>query len=440
MPSKFGGVPVEESKSKFGGVLVEEQPTVQKQGSVPTEPPSAWEELGKGNIRKALAADWQQGLIGTGLRQAGGGVRGLVSGADTPTRLRGASDVIRGTSRALMPAAIPLALANPLTAATGLVSGLAGQKGGELAAEKLGASPEAQALSGDVTGLVTGGLGARTGQGFSRGAARGLVKSALSLPGKAEAYGATPAEAVLEETSGVRPSTVARTARQRIGALTGEMENRVGAARTPVDLAPARDVLSNAAGLATRQGNKLVHTQLEPMQEALAGNRVTGQFYPSQVSPAEALDIKRGFGDEFTTFNPTIHETTNTAAKNVYGLLRRGIEQSAPGVQDLNQRISSLIPASRRAQLTDFNAGLGERVLGRVSRPTGGLAPALMGYHEGGPLGAALGLVGAEAAGSPVPKMIGARWLFPGNRTLFRRAQVPAFGALTPALSSQGQE
>jgi hypothetical protein len=154
------------------------------------------------------------------------------------------------------------------------------------------------------------------------------------------------------------------------------------------------------------------------MGEALAGNRVTSTPYPDLLSPRDALDLKRGFGDEFATYNPEIHTKVNALAKDVYGKLARGIHEAAPGSQELDQRIQSLIPVVRRAETVSRNAGLGQRVLNRVSRPTGGLLPALLGYHEGGLPGAMLGLTGSEAAASPVPLMIGARRAYGAGRAV----------------------
>lgn len=276
-----------------------------------------------------------------------------------------------------------------------------------------GALGRAAGTIGGVAALpaVTKGIGTSLKAG-----GEGLVRSALRLPAKAEAFGATPARAVLEETSGVRPATIARTGQERINTLKPQMEGLVSKATKPVDLTPSRTSVADAEALAARQGNKLVHGQIQPMREALEGNRVTGASYPPQISPSEALDLKRGFGDEFATFNPDLHTSTNALAKNVYGQLRRGIHESAPGTQEIDQRIQSLIPAIHRAETISRGAGLGERVLNRISRPTGGMLPALLGFHEGGVPGAALGMVGSEAAASPVPLMIGARSMFGAGR------------------------
>ena len=285
-----------------------------------------------------------------------------------------------------------------------------------------GAAPDLAGGLGAATGMI-GSIAAapalaRGAGGTLKAMGRGMGKTALGLPAKAEAFGATPTRALMEDTSGFRPSTIARTGQQTMNTLKPQMEAAVSKATTPVDLAPARTAVSNASDLAAREGNKLIHSQIKPMGEALAGNRVTSTPYPDLLSPRDALDLKRGFGDEFATYNPEIHTKVNALAKDVYGRLARGIHEAAPGSQELDQRIQSLIPVVHRAETVSRNAGLGQRVLNRVSRPTGGLLPALLGYHEGGLPGAMLGLTGSEAAASPVPLMIGARGAYGAGRAV----------------------
>lgn len=285
---------------------------------------------------------------------------------------------------------------------------------------KQGTPPDVAGALGRAVGTIAGleampPVTRAIGRGMA-GAGESLVKTALKLPGKTEAFGATPARAVLNDTSGVRPATIARTGQAKIAELKPQMEAAVSRATQPVDLAPPRLAVSEAEALAAKQGNKLVHGQIQPMREALEGNRVTGAPYPTAITPSDALDLKRGFGDEFASYNPELHTSTNALAKDVYGQLRRQIHEAAPGSQELDQRIQSLIPAIHRADTISRGAGLSERVLSRIARPTGGMLPALLGFHEGGIPGAALGMAGAEAAASPVPLMIGARGLHTASK------------------------
>ena len=271
---------------------------------------------------------------------------------------------------------------------------------------------------GTMGGMLAGPWAAKTAGRAVQSAARIPAKVALKLPGKTEAFGATPSQAILEDTSGFRPATIARTGQAKINELKPQMESLVSQATTPIDLAPPRAIISDAQALASRQGNKTAFGQIEPMREALEGNRVTGSSYTPTIPASEALDLKRGFGDEFASYNPDLHESVNAVAKNVRGDLNAQIHAAAPGSQALDQRIQSLIPVVNRAQTVARGAGIGERALGRMARPTGGLLPADMGYKEFGVPGAIAGLLGVEATASAVPLMGAARGMYGAGRAI----------------------
>jgi hypothetical protein len=88
-----------------------------------------------------------------------------------------------------------------------------------------------------------------------------------------------------------------------------------------------------------------------------------------------------------------------------------------PGAQQLNQRISSLIPAKTRAAVLSNAAPISQRIAGRMARPTGALASAgigsAIGYERGGGAGAIAGgltgLVVPEVLSSPTVQMAAAR-------------------------------
>jgi hypothetical protein len=236
---------------------------------------------------------------------------------------------------------------------------------------------------------------------------RTLGKTALGLQGKSQAFGATPSQALMEDTSGIRPSTIARTGQEQLNTLKPQMEAEVGKATNTVDLSDARQTIADAKADATKQGNKALYAELDEMDQALQGNRITGNPYPVQMSAADALDLKRGFGDEFAKFNPELHEMTNAIAKKVYGQLAEAIHNTAPGSQEMDQSIQSLIPVVRRAQTVSRGADLGQRIANRMSKPT--IMPGYLGYAVGGLPGAAAGIAGAETLGSPEALMTAAR-------------------------------
>lgn len=110
------------------------------------------------------------GLIREGARQIGLGAKELFTPGQ---RMRGATDVIRGTGSALAPvamgAAIPALVTAPAAAAGGIALGGIGaglgQAGGRRAVKALGGSEEAQDFGGELGGLgggvLAGGAGAK---------------------------------------------------------------------------------------------------------------------------------------------------------------------------------------------------------------------------------------------------------------------------------------
>lgn len=106
-----------------------------------------------------------EGLIGQGVQQVWRGVKQMIQ-PGMPAKYAGASDVLRGTGKALAPvgigAMLPALVHAPLATGFGLVGGAVGATVGGIAgtagAQYLDASPEAQQLSGDV-GALAGGIG-----------------------------------------------------------------------------------------------------------------------------------------------------------------------------------------------------------------------------------------------------------------------------------------
>ncbi len=127
------------------------RPGVPKPGLPPDlqKDPNAWEHP-------------TYGLIGQGVRRMVGGVEAMAQpGVDS--KMRGASEIIRGAGTASIPAAIPLAASNIPAAATAIGGGYLGSKLGEEASKYSGASPEGVNLASDVGGVVGGAVGGQIG-------------------------------------------------------------------------------------------------------------------------------------------------------------------------------------------------------------------------------------------------------------------------------------
>lgn len=316
-----------------------------------------------------------------------------------------------------------------------MLPGLGEEKIGKLATEipKIGeyAAPAARVA---YNGLTSGGINAAQGGGFKTGAiagtgtgllgegmraaAPGIAEKALGMRGTDRAFGKTPGRTLLDETSGVRPETVAASAKAKIGQLTPRLEQHVDAIQAPMaSLAPARTVLNDAGSKAISQNSPALYGQINNMENTLHQRFNTGQTIPQDVTPRDLLNLKRGFSEEHMNWNPDRRDAALSAGRRAYGALDSELDRTVPEAAGLNQRISSLIPTARRGEAIARGEGAAPRIMERIARPTGALTGAIgggmMGYQHGGASGAAegagLGLILPELMSSPTGRMIAAR-------------------------------
>ena len=278
------------------------------------------------------------------------------------------------------------------------------------------------------TGAEAGAIGGGIGMGLKTLAPK-VAESALNVRKMDRAYGRTPGSAILDETRGFRPETIANSAQERLGELNPQLEHAYMNAPGNASLGPARTVISDAMDKATMRGEPSTIAQLSPMESHLTANRVTGMPHvpqvstnlaPNEIKPIDLLNIKRGFGNEFVhNWNPeTMKGVKSTAAQGYHALDAAG-DAAVPESADLNSRISSLIPVAKRAESAQLNAPMSQRVLDRMKARTGALAGMLgggyAGYREKGVpgmmAGGAAGLVLPELIASPTAEMMGARAL-----------------------------
>ena len=444
---------------KYGGTSAPAVPGAEKTGL----PPIASPQLGAGgkNTPAALKPTPDNfftspnGLIRTGLNQAVEGAEHLAQ-PGRAAKFSGGSDIIHGLGRAALPAAIPAMAAAPLASATALGAGYLGDAAGRGIARLSGAGPEAEQFAGDVAALPSGMLGGKVG-GLASKLAPPLAKSALGIRGTTEAYGADPGKAILEDTRGVRPGSIAKSANLKLSNLNNQLEGKIAASKNTGSIEPARNLLRGKISDAQSANSELTPARLSPMLSQLTEPRPgftgateydPGAFTPIHYTPSTSplvaangsaipttpkltygatpepkiaadqpasnlLDMKRQFDRDFIrNWNPAADTKGQLGvARQGYSALGNELEKAVPGVSELNQRISSLIPVAKRARLTDMAPGPTERVLDRATRPTGGMFPLLFGLHEGGPLGAAAVAAGQETLGSPAARMIAARSL-----------------------------
>ncbi len=184
-------------------------------------------------------------------------------------------------------------------------------------------------------------------------------------------------------------------------------------------LAPARSILSRAINTATERNAAKEVGQLTPLDQFLNTRFNTGEKIPEMVTPRELLNLKRGFGGEFTSWNPETLPGVSGTARNAYHALDQELDRTVPEAAGLNQRISSLIPVAKRAESTSREAGAAQRIAHRVAAHTGaatlGGVGAAEGYRHNGILGAVsgglLGIAAPELLISPPAQMATARVL-----------------------------
>lgn len=259
--------------------------------------------------------------------------------------------------------------------------------------------------------------------GAAKGIAKPLVKSALRLPGKTERYGATPATAALEETSGITPTAVRESATQRLAALNDELKALARASGDQADLTAARQVVAREIAEVERANGSAadllpMQKQLNEAQPGFGGAVTPSGDVAAKQDPLQFLAMKRQFGDDFTKFDAAVplKDSTRQVGNKAYHQLSTEFNRAVPGAQPVNQKIQSLAPVKEGAQRAEEGAGGVQRSIDRGTRPTGGLAATLFALHEKGIFGAAAVMAAQEMLASPTAKMAAARSLYgPGK-------------------------
>lgn len=320
--------------------------------------------------------------------------------------------------------------------------GKAAPVAGRLAAQSVG-SGAVNALQGGsfATGAAAGAGSGVLGEGI-RAVAPKLAESALGVTQKMRSPSKTIGQAVLDETSGLTPGAIASSASAKVAALTNQLESAAAASQNVASLQPALDVLDKAEQVAKSRNSAAMLGKVNAVRQQLTQDISTGQAIPQNVPPSQLLNLKRGIGDLISTWQPQEKAGFNGTLQKVYGALDGELDKAVPESADLNQQISSLIPAKTRAKLLSNSAPITQRVAGRLARPTGALVGAgaggAFGYREGGTpgavTGALTGLVAPEILSSPTTQMAAARaaqsgapgYVLPWMRGLVLQADRPS--------------
>lgn len=263
-----------------------------------------------------------------------------------------------------------------------------------------------KAQGGDFgIGAATGAGGSAIGQGFAAMAPK-LAESAIGITKADRGFSKNPGSAIINDTKGIRPSTIERTSQGKIDELSPQIESAAQASPNTANLQPARDVVAGAQGKAVARNAAGTHGQLQPMSDFLSHRFDTGASIPSQVNPSELLDLRRGFNDEFGHWNPDTLPGVSGTGRQAYHALTDEFHRAVPGTEELDSRISNLIPVVKRAESTDRGAPLIQRTAGRVAAHTGALAGAGFGAAEGRREGGLPGMIVGGTAGLLAPELL----------------------------------
>lgn len=199
-----------------------------------------------------------------------------------------------------------------------------------------------KAQGGDFsTGAALGVGGQVVGQGL-KAAAPIVAETALGIPKAARAFGKTPGAAIINETRGIRPETIAASAQERLGELNPQLDEAVNRA----SVQPNR-----ARGLLPAPKQEL---PLAPSPEP-RNPKMQPMAFDAKVNPEEPMEPRSGNPmapiSEYPGVNP--HYLSGSAHPELSGriptaqgvLIRPGATGGGPIPSELPSNAASLLPA-----------------------------------------------------------------------------------------------
>jgi len=218
----------------------------------------------------------------------------------------------------------------------------------------------------------------------------------------------------------------------------------VATPKRTVSLRPGLNEVDKMAATHAAQNNETALRSLGRVRSQLTNRALTGEAIPEEVTPREALDLKRGVRTQFAKYRSEPqydHSIASHAAKAASRALDPGLARAlGPQYTAANDVIHSTLPIVERAESLGRGEGMLGRTLHRFAAHTGALTGAAIGAGYGGRReglsGAlkygALGLLGPELLASPELGMAGARALYsPVTKRLLRGALVGGATAAT---------
>lgn len=289
------------------------------------------------------------------------------------------------------------------------------------------------------TSAAIGGAGA-AGSEALQAIAPDIAESALRITDRMRGRGRTIGPAVLEETTGIRPGTIATQGKQQLKNINAQIEGATHDATlagVQGSTQPAHAFLDKAIANVPENVPEIAD-KLEELRSRLGLPKFDPANPQKTFTPDELLRMKRGIGKLIKTWPQEwqTNEDVLAAKMGLYGALDGELDRLAPGFSEANQRYSSLKPAQQQATRISEGAPVSQRTFGRIAAHTGALTAAGMGIgygrnREGGLLpgglvGGLAGLVGPEIVSSPTGQMAMARLMNLGIHPAIARAIVAA--------------
>ena len=281
------------------------------------------------------------------------------------------------------------------------------------------------ATSALSSGAVNAAQGGSPVTGAEMGAGGSLLGSALKA---ASPYvteiaqgihtpGAKAGKAILDETSGILPDSIRKSASGVLGELNPQLNAAADESTALIPMGPARAAASEQIGRAQtqnqprlikgvqRMGSQLMERDYEPGLGA-EGPSATLPI-PDEVPARDYLELRRGIGKALPagSWSPESSNAFKAPRNAIYGTMTDQFHNAVPGTEELDNRISSLIPATKEPKNFFFGHALGPGVgatLGGVGGYRRGVGPEgtdiLGGLKEG-----TLGALGGATAGFIYP-------------------------------------
>jgi hypothetical protein len=265
-----------------------------------------------------------------------------------------------------------------------------------------------------------------------------FAESALNITERMRGRGRTIGQTVLDETAGVRPGTIAQQAGSRLGGLTSQMEDAVHQATQNGAMGStqaAHDVLNDAIAGFPRNA-QTIRSKLNSLHDLLSLDGTPRL----QHTPDELLEMKRGIGKEIQSWPPEWQKIPEVkqVQQRIYGAIDGELDRLVPGNAELNQKISSLIPAKQQGARLADQASFTQRLAHRAAAHTGALAGSglggFLGSQEGNTpeerrrnalIGAAAGFTLPELMTTPTSQMAMARLFRGGGNAATSRNVLP---------------